>query len=192
MHSGLVIWGEVALSSTAGVRARFLFGLTLFDCVATCRKAWAENKFLGQSSALQHLFWCVAPYSVCCRQPWVHCWVLTTSWGLRGLMLASRQSEVVPLALAEREKENKHKPKNAKTLTFHFNTKLLKQCWKILENSISDVCLAIFFFFFLVFCFGYHWNDPFGFFQSCNTVPAPPSPLPAFSSTYLSSVKELW
>lgn len=68
MHGGLVIWGEAALSSTAGVTTRFVSSLPLFNCVATSRKTPAENKFLEQSSALQHLFWCVTPYSVCCGQ----------------------------------------------------------------------------------------------------------------------------
>lgn len=99
------IWGEVALSSTAGVRTTFLFGLTVFSCVAASRKTWVENKFLEQSSALQHLFWYVAPYSICCRQSWVHCWVLSTSWALRWFML---KSEVVPLAVGEWKKKIKN------------------------------------------------------------------------------------
>lgn len=58
---------------------------------------------------------------------------------------------------------------------------------KNLRKQHFRCMFGFFFFFFLVFCFGYHWNDPFGFFQSCNTVPALPLPTPCIFQ-YLSFI----
>lgn len=190
---GLGIWGEIALSSSVGVRTRLRSSLPLFNCVATSRKTPAAKKFLECISALQHLYWRVSPHSACHRPSWVWCWLLTASWGLKWLMLTFRRVRLF-LSLQQNVKKTNQtkKPNTPKNQTCHLNTNLIKQSSKILEIKAFQMYMFedFFFFLFLVFCLSYHWNDLFIFSKLLHCPSTlPPTP---FSSTCLSAVRKLW
>lgn len=141
---GLGIWGEVALSSSVGVRTRLLSSLPLLTCVATSRKTPAENKFLECSSALQHLLWHVTPHclpqTIPSLMPASH-HILRTEIACADL----EASEIVPVSAAKwKKRHQKNKPKNP---NLSLSTNLSKQCSKILENKAFKTYLFGFIFF---------------------------------------------
>lgn len=149
LHAVNVDWGEIALSSSVGVRTRLLSSLPLFNCVATSTKTPAAKKFLECTSALQHLYWHVTPHSACRRPSWVRCWLLTASWGLKWLTLTFRQVRLF-LSLQQNVKKKKQNQQHTKKTNLSLKHKPYKTILKNPRNqSISDVCVWGFFFPFL-------------------------------------------